>query len=233
MQRFRVQFSKGEKVKYISHLDLIRVFERALRRADVPVAFSEGFNPHPKLSLASALRVGTTSETEILDIELARPMEPERFAAVLQKALPPGIDVIAVKSISTAAPAAMAAVNLARYRIEAALTADCPEEKVRAAIDAFLAADLVTVERETSKGRKKINIRSLTQSLALLGLDSGTLRLAVNLTMGAAGTGRPEEIVAVLREEFGLPLAAEGHRMHRTGLYHRQADGTVTPLIEI
>jgi len=233
VHRFRVQFSKGEAVKYISHLDLVRAFERALRRAEIPIAFSEGFNPHPKLSLASALRVGTTSEAEVLDLELSRPVEPEWLTAVLQTALPSGIAVSAVKNIEPAAPAAMAVANLARYRIEARLTDACPEAAARAALAAFLAAEVITVERETSKGKKNLNIRPLTQSLALLELSDDTLSLAADLSMGTAGTGRPEEVVAALREEFGLPLAADGYRMHRTGLYHRRADGTVLPLFEI
>ena len=233
MERFRVQFSKEEAVKYISHLDLIRVWERSLRRAKMPVAFSEGFNPHPKLSLASALRVGTTSEAEILDIELSRPVPAAVFATAVQKVLPEGITIRAVKNISSSAPAAMAVANLAGYRIAAAMTTGCAEEAVQAALAAFLAATVVMTERMTSKGRKEINIRPLTPHLALLGLGENYLYLAADMTMGTAGTGRPEEIVRVLRDDYGLPLAAEGHMIHRTGLYHRRADGTRLSLLEI
>ena len=88
MATARMKFSKGEEVKYISHLDLQRTFQRALRRADIQIAYSQGFNPHPKLSFAMALAVGMTSEGEYVDVELAHPIDAKEMKERLNNLYP-------------------------------------------------------------------------------------------------------------------------------------------------
>jgi radical SAM-linked protein len=79
MQRLRVKFSRGDEIKFISNLDLMRLWQRALRRAGMPLAYSEGFNPHPRISLAAPLPLGVTGEAELMDIVLSRPVSPHFF----------------------------------------------------------------------------------------------------------------------------------------------------------
>ena len=90
MQRLRIRFSRGEEIKYISHLDLLRLWQRALVRADIPLAYSEGFNPHPRMSLAVPLALGVTGEAELMDIFLAKWSSPHSFESAIGRQLPKG-----------------------------------------------------------------------------------------------------------------------------------------------
>src|SRR4030042_619242 len=104
MQRLRIRFYRGEEVKFISHLDLMRLWQRALNRAGAPLAYSEGFNPHPRMSLAAPLALGVTSETELMDIILAKWMSPHSFTAAVSRQLPPGIEILQVYQIPLTMP---------------------------------------------------------------------------------------------------------------------------------
>jgi radical SAM-linked protein len=222
--RLRVWFTKGEEVRFISHLDLVKALLRAMRRGRVALAFSEGFNPHPKLSLASALRVGVTSEAEFMDVELAQPLAPDEFAATLGGCLPPGITIVAVKAVPLQAPALMAVAALASYVLDLELLTAVTAAEIQAALTEFLRQDTILVRRETSKGEKTVDIRPLTRRLAFRSLTGCHLQLEADLTMGQAGTGRPEEIGTVLTEQYHLPLHPERRRIHRTGLFYLAGD---------
>ena len=116
--RLIVRFSKEERVKYISHLDLMRTLQRALRRAEIPVAFSQGFNPHPRLSFASALAVGMTSEGEYMDILLEQDLVPDEFCNRMNKVLPLGIRMLEAIKVSNKIPSLMSIVERADYLIK-------------------------------------------------------------------------------------------------------------------
>ena len=116
-QKLWAKLIKGPEVRFISHLDLLRAVERALRRAGVPMEFSKGYNPRPKISFASALPVGMTSCGEYGEFILKNPWQPEEFKGQLNKQLPDGLKIIAIKEVAHKSPALMAVVNLARYKI--------------------------------------------------------------------------------------------------------------------
>ena len=130
MSRLRVRFSRGDSLKFISHLDIIRLWHRALRRAGIELAYSEGFNPHPRLSLAVPLALGITSDAELMDIFVTRSISPHSFNAMLDRQLPPGIDILQVCLVSPTLPALQSQVRFAEYRVE--VTAE--REQVVAAI---------------------------------------------------------------------------------------------------
>ena len=94
MNQVQLKYSKGEAIKYISHRDLMRVFQRAIRRADIPIAYSQGFNPHMKISWGQALKLGKTSESEPATIQLAAPMTPREIMARLNQELPQGLEIL-------------------------------------------------------------------------------------------------------------------------------------------
>ena len=104
MQRLRIRFGRGEELKFISHLDIMRLWERALHRAQIPLAYSAGFSPHPRLSLAAPLAVGVTSEAELMDIFLARWVSPHSFTALVDQQLPSGIVLLGVYPVASAMP---------------------------------------------------------------------------------------------------------------------------------
>ena len=128
----RVRFSRGEEVKYITHLDLMRVWERALRRAGVDVAYSEGFTPHAQLSLAAPLAVGVTSAGELLDVFLESRLTPFDFMRAVGKQLPAGVEVLEVEEVGLRAPSLQSELRAAEY--EASLPAEVPEANAREAV---------------------------------------------------------------------------------------------------
>lgn len=227
MQRIRLQLKKGPEVRFISHLDLARTIERALRRARLPVALSQGFNPHPKISFASALAVGTTSEAEFVDIELDGSREPSEFARELGTQLPPGLSVVGAREISGAAPSLMAEIDAALYIIE--VTGEFTAEGLGRAVERFLARPEVRIEKETKSGAKEVNVRDLILEFSVGEASPGRAELRTLLRSGGRGSLRPEDLVRALvayEPELG---ELEVERIHRAGLFRSGPGGLVGP----
>jgi radical SAM-linked protein len=158
------QFAKRSRLRFVSHLDLQRFMQTALRRTRLPVAYSQGFNPHPVMSFASALAVGWTSDCEILDVRLSEPVCESFAFSQMASALPPDMPLQRVRLVDDRHPAMMALLRMAEYRIAlagegAAATA--------AAIDGYMAEDSVIALRKTKSGEKPADIRAMTRALAL------------------------------------------------------------------
>src|SRR4030042_120439 len=96
MQRLRIRFSRREEIKFISHLDIMRLWQRALNRAEIPLAYTEGFSPHPRISLAAPLPVGITSQTELMDVFCTKWVSPHLFTTAVSQQLPAGIKILQV-----------------------------------------------------------------------------------------------------------------------------------------
>src|SRR4051794_23378011 len=147
VQKLRLQYAKRGRLRFSSHRDFQRALERALRRADVPMAYSAGFHPHPKISFANAAPTGTASEAEYVELALAARCDPEAVRVALDASLPDGLDVVQVVE---AAPGALA------DRLEASewfvVLPGAVRADVEAAVAAFLAAERVEVERLTKNG---------------------------------------------------------------------------------
>ena len=118
MQRLRIRFHRGQEVKFISHLDIMRLWQRAFQRAGIPLAYSEGFSPHPRMSLAAPLPVGITSEAELMDIYCTKWVTPHSLTKVISQQLPPGIEILQVEQITLNQPSLQSQVRYAEYRVE-------------------------------------------------------------------------------------------------------------------
>ena len=118
MQRLRVKFGRREEVKFISHLDIMRFWERALRRAAIPLAYSQGFTPHAQLSVAAPLAVGVTSKAELMDVWLRRWMPPQSFMMMVRSQLPRGFEIFDVWEVGLNMPSLQSLVAFAEYRVE-------------------------------------------------------------------------------------------------------------------
>jgi len=208
VQRLRVTFARGEEMKYITHLDLMRFWERALRRAGLPVAYSEGFTPHPQISLAAPLPVGTTSDAELMDVFLTERIAPREFLTEAAAQLPAGICVVAAEEVGLALPSVQADVRFAEYAVTVA-AADVDDAARK--IDAFLTASSVPWEHRRQEEVRSYDIRALVESIDVADGSDGELRLRMRLRSDSSGSGRPEQVVAAL----GLPAP---QRIHRTKL---------------
>ncbi|MBU6245043.1 MAG: TIGR03936 family radical SAM-associated protein [Actinomycetales bacterium] len=201
VQRLRLRYAKRGRLRFSSHRDFQRAFERALRRAGVPIAFSAGFSPHPKVSYANAAPTGSASEAEYLEIGLQAACDPHRLRQALDDALPPGLDVIEVVVART--PDFVARLQASVWRIE------LPEVDVAAAsaaARALLEADEVVVERLTKQGRRSFDARGAVLSLdvAPAGEDPGGCAILTAVVRHGTPTVRPDDVLAALRRVADL-----------------------------
>lgn len=198
--RLRVTFSKGGMLTYTSHLDLARAWERALRRARLPLAYSGGFNPRPKLQLAAALPLGHTGGAELLDVWLEEPLPVEDFARALAPVLPDGLLVSQVRQVILKEPSLPAQIVAAEYRVtvewypEPVEGWDEPAEAVQARIEQVLAAPELMHER---RGRQ-YDLRPLIERLWLEQASAGEVVLGMQLAARAGATARSEAVLEVM-----------------------------------
>ena len=209
VQRIRVRFAKRGRLRFLSHRDVARSVERAVRRAGIPVAHSHGFSPHPRLSWIGAAPTGAASEAEYMEIGLTRPLDPADLAAALNAALPDGLDVLAAME-AEGTPLAER-IDASEWRIE--LPGISPDE-LRRAVVAVEVADAVVVERVTPSGRRQVDVRG-----ALVGVivsapgstsapdttDCAIMTAVVRQTTPAV---RPDDVLGALDVVAGLKLPA-------------------------
>lgn len=193
-------------MKYITHLDLMRLWERALRRAKVDVAYSEGFTPHAQISLAAPLAVGVTSAGELLDVFLSSRVAPLDFTREISRQLPAGVEVLQVEEAGLRAPSLQSELRAAEY--EVSLPASLPEEEARKAIERFLAAESIPWEQLRDGELRQYDIRALVQHLWLDEERNGSPVVGMRVRADSGGSGRPEQVIAAL----GLPEPLGVHR---------------------
>lgn len=202
VQRLRIRYAKRGRMRFTSHRDFGRAFERAIRRAGLPIGYSSGYTPHPKISYAGASPTGAASEAEYLEIGLTRPMDPEEARVALDEALPDGLDVVA--AVVSPGGALADLLTASRWRIE---LPDVPVPAAEAAVADFLARDEVTVERMTKRGLRSFDCRaavvSLTVDVPSAGASCAILDLVVRHDTPSV---RPDDVITGLRTLCGLPL---------------------------
>ncbi|WP_202869656.1 TIGR03936 family radical SAM-associated protein [Kribbella caucasensis] len=204
VQKLRVRFAKRGRLRFTSHRDFQRAFERAVRRAELPVAFSHGFSPHPKISYAGAAPTGAASEAEYLEISLTHERAPEQVRAALDEALPPGLDIL---EVVTAAGGSLA------ERLEASewLISLPGVDPVTAqpAVEAFLARDEILVERMTKRGLRSFDCRDAVLRLAVGSEPAPVASCAILQVVLRHGTPavRPDDVLAGMLEVAALPVS--------------------------
>lgn len=229
MPRFRMEFSKGDPVRFLSHLDIVKAFERAIRRAEIPIAFSEGFNPHPRMSFASALAVGVTSDREYIDIELARDMQLREVVDRLARALPPGMEIKEGRQVPQSAPSLMARVNRAAYRVAAEAYGTVNQAKIEENMAAFLAVPEIMITKRTKKGPRPKNIRPGIYDFRARA-EGERLEFIIETMTSNEGSVRPEEVIRAFTEHSGCPVDCDSLYIRRTGLYAEQNGELLNPM---
>lgn len=197
MQRLRVRYAKRGRLRFSSHRDFQRALERAIRRSGVPIAFSEGFTPHPKISYVGAAPTGTASEAEYLEIALADHRAPGEVRAALDAALPRGLDVLEVVPAGPGSLPERIDTSIWEIRLPGV-----PAAVLTAAVEIFLAAPSVPVERNLKQGRRTLDARAAVLSAtATPGVDCAILEVVVRHTTPAV---RPDDVLAGLRSVADL-----------------------------
>jgi len=196
MYHLRVKFKRGEEIKFISHLDLVRLWQRALHRAEIPLAYSQGFSPHPRISLAAPLALGLTSQAELMDIITTRLVSPHFFTAAMSHQLPPGIAIEQIIHISPTQPSLQSQVRYAEYRVE--LETERSREEIETALAGLLAKESLPWQHRRDTGVRSYDLRTLIDNLWLIDCQPPHCTLGMRLRCGNSGSGRPEQVALAL-----------------------------------
>lgn len=225
--KYRLKWQRGWEVRFVSHLDLLRTWERSLRRAGLPLALTEGFNPHPKLAFAHALAVGMTSEGEYLDLELREYLLPAEVQERLNQALPRGFQVVKIRTLPEGAPALMSIVNRADYLLGLPLreaVADVNEQ-----LQALLTKPALPLLKRSKSGEREVDFRPLLYRLA--GSSDGPMvHLRCLVAAGSEANVRPEDIVKLLEKYLSWPVVEHGLLMHRLDLLVARGGELYSPM---
>jgi radical SAM family uncharacterized protein/radical SAM-linked protein len=218
VQRLRVWFGKQGDMGLVSHLDLMRLFDRVVRRAQIPIAFTGGFHPGPRISPANALSLGSTSSGEIVDFELTRSIEPSTFEKLLSDHLPNTIPVYQVLEVPLKHPSATQAVVRAEYHLKMMLTEEFSGPVDWAAwVNAVLAATDILFEQKTKSGKtKEINLRDRLHELELIQTEPQVVLRFVGSCQNDGTNLRPEHVVFMLESVSGQSIQLQ--HIHRDRL---------------
>ena len=236
MNNIRARFTRGDNVKFISHLDLMKVFERSLRRAGLPIAYSQGFNPHPQMVFGLPLSVGVTSETEYADFELSEHMDPKEFINRMNNQLPAGIEIREAVEKSSK-DNIMALVSGAVYQISVFLNESCELDEIADKLRNFLKNDVIIIKKEGKGGIKDVNIRPMIHKLEVYPLNfipqgyeefKTVFCIEALLNAGSVSNLKPELLLKAFADQSGIKTGAA--KIHRKELYVDKDGKMVNPL---
>lgn len=192
-QRLQITFGKFDALIYTSNLDVAKLWERVLRRADLPILYSEGFNPRPRIQLASALPLGISSECEVLDVALREPISLEGLAERILAKSPAGLKIFDIREVPIRHPALQALIRSAEYRIHFEDEIDL--NLLRQEVENILKAEILEYQRERKGSTVTVNIRPLIHDLYVD--EDGDL--IAHLAVGEQGNLRPDEILQTMK----------------------------------
>jgi len=232
----RVRFKRGEEVKYISHLDLMKAFERALRRSKLPVAYSEGFNPHPRMVFGLPLSVGVTSDAEYADFEFSEDISARELIETLNPQLPSGLAVTdAVEK--TGRSNIMAEIARASYCVNVCTGNKLGINQMKRLIDDLMKKDEIKINKKTKSGTREIDIKPMIHAIDVVstanesgneGCTDNVYKISTVLSAGSRGNLKPEEVVEAVSQMAGEPVRILS--IHRTGLYIERNGKIFEPL---
>ena len=238
MNSIRIRFTRGDNVKFISHLDLMKLFERTLRRTGLPIAYSQGFNPHPQMVFGLPLSVGVTSEAEYADFELSENMEPSEFLERMNKELPLGI-IVKDAVIKTSKGNIMASVSGAVYLISVFLNESLDLTEINNRLSSFLEKNEIIIKKEGKGGIKDVNIRPIIHKLEVYPLNfipqgyegfNTVFCMKALLSAGSVSNLKPELLLTAFAEQAGFKIGVA--RIHRKELYVDR-DGKMSNPLEV
>ncbi len=215
MSKWRLKFSKLGMGKYISHLDLLRTFTRAIHRANLPVRYSQGFNPHQLITFSLPLALGVTSETEFVDIDFEETADPREIGEALNKTLPPDIKIMRISRPKISANDIVSA----RYTIDLTV----PENVEKATVESFFAQENIPALKKTKKGEKEVNLRDFIMECKTIEVENCHIKLNTILSAGGAANIKPDLVLGKLCEYLGFDEFDEIN-IHRTEIFYNSGE---------
>lgn len=227
--KYRIKFSKYGAIKYIGHLDVMRYFQKAIRRAEIPVAYSEGFSPHQILSFAFPLSVGMTSEGEYFDVELTEEVDEECLVSKLQSTMVDGIDVLKARKLPDKSENCMAAVFAAKYQVVIEDDIELPEDYENQFIDYF-GQMTIPVNKPKKKGGGTISI-DLKDFLYEFSINGKNIFFTVNAS--SSNNIKPDFVMSCFYESMGFAAPEYSYRIHRIDILGNKGDENSINLVSL
>lgn len=229
MVKILIKFTKNDRMKFLSHLEILRLMERAFRRADIPLRFSQGFNPHPKIEFAAPLSVGVSSDCEYMAIEIDEKMNLDIFKEIVNDALPQGIKIVQLKYIDFKSKSLMSVITNGAYIIKCNLDAVYAMDDMVKALNNLMSRDEILMSKTNKKGKtREVNIKELIDEANVLSLMANELIVKTTVKTGSQGNLKPEEILKQLKKLEGIEINLESIRVHRLEGYTMDKKDMVT-----
>lgn len=229
----RAKFTKEGYLKYISHLDIMRLFQRAFRMANIPIAYTEGFNPHPRFSIATALSLGISSEGEYMDVELETSMPIREFIDNMNNVLPEGIRIIDGEYVNDG-KSISSLIRWGFYEIEFKIDEEIVKEDIINSFNSFTKKEEVVITKEKKKGnrsvKKEIDIRPNIGNIVLKEINSDTIVLRALLRTGDSGNLKPIDLLSAIKLYTNISIIDDSVKIHRMELYTEKQNKIATPL---
>ncbi|MEY8304076.1 TIGR03936 family radical SAM-associated protein [Anaerosalibacter bizertensis] len=229
----RVKFTKENYLKYISHLDLMRLFQRAFRKADIPMKYSEGFNPHPKFSIASALSLGVSSIGEYMDVELEKKISITTFIHRMNQVLPDDIKILKAEYIEEN-KSVSSMIDWGFYKIQFKLKNTLSEEEVKKNVEDVLSLDeIIIIKQKKKKGKireREKDIRPFIGNVVVKEVKDNLVSMEVLLKTGDSGNLKAIDFLSSLEKYTSLNIIDDTIRIHRLELY-TERHGEIVPLL--
>ncbi|WP_300276782.1 TIGR03936 family radical SAM-associated protein [Peptacetobacter sp.] len=231
MKIMRVKFKKEGDMIYISHLDLQRTLQRAFRRAEIQLSYSQGFNPHPKMSYGNALALGTESNGEYVDIEIEDELTEKEFLEKITPELPKGIEFIKCKEIDKTTPALSSIIEWGEYLLTIPLERKLSKEFVKSKILDFMNKEEIIITKKNKKGKiVEVNIRPLIKTFDVLDLEDESITLNAVIATGSIQNLNTNIFIPQILSLFNIELDPLDVDILRRDLYYVEDGQLVTPL---
>lgn len=209
MSNYILKYSRDERVKYISHLDFVRLFHRTVRRADLPFVFSQGFNPHPIMTVAQPLSVGVTSDCEYMKVGFELDCDGEYIKEHINASFPPGYKIVAAKKVN-GKEIDINSINSAEYIVEAECNSNVDTEE-------FLKNKELIVMKKSKSGVKESDIRPYIYDLESMGFEGNILKLRMALSVGNTYNLKPQSVMDAL-EKYVPNFKVDFIKVHRSSM---------------
>lgn len=229
MKRLFLAITKGEEIRFLGHLDYLRTMERVVVRSGIPIAFSEGFNPHMKISLDSALAVGVTADPLYMEIKLEKDMPIKEVKERMQREMPKGMTIYHIEEAAPEWPKFVAFFNEDAYEMEGPVTEGADAEAAKEAIARFNALPSFIYQRVTPKKVREMDVKPMIMEPMKVRIEGERAYLTFSLIRSNTGTVQPKDVWKMLAESFGLPWTPDAFICSRTGTYRKEAGERKTP----
>ena len=227
MKKLRLALHKGEELRFLSHLDFAQAVERMIRRAEIKMAYSEGFNPHMKISFSSALALGVTAEAEYIDMDILEEDTLESIMERLNRVAPHGLEVLGGKVMPEKVKKMMAICNYAIYEVTGPVTDVDVDWDVL--LKSFNDATEISYEKVTPKKTRIIDVKEFVKEPIVATVKDGMVTLTMGIGIYPQGTIKPSEVWNLGRQQFNWPITS-GYEINRKSIMVENESGRFTPL---